>query len=159
MLLLILLVIAATVGWYLFRPERLFVNAKVHETLPQASEGTASSVTESAARLLSGSFHSVAHTSSGNAAIYKLAEGSRVLRFTDFETSNGPDVRVYLVASSDATDSMVCLSNSTSTLIARHRITLEGYSKEKMMKTTFLKVAATDGSHLVTCCGSTVTSS
>jgi hypothetical protein len=28
-----------------------------------------------------------------------------VLRFTHFETSNGPDVRVYLLASKDASDS------------------------------------------------------
>ena len=34
-----------------------------------------------------------------------MAEGKRLLRFTNFETSNGPDVRVYLVASRDASDS------------------------------------------------------
>jgi hypothetical protein len=34
-----------------------------------------------------------------------LADGKRVLRFTNFETSNGPDVRVYLVAADDAKDS------------------------------------------------------
>ena len=30
--------------------------------------------------------------------------GRRVLRLTDFVTSNGPDVRVYLVAAPNATD-------------------------------------------------------
>ena len=30
--------------------------------------------------------------------------GRRVLRLTDFATSNGPDVRVYLVATTDASD-------------------------------------------------------
>src|SRR5258708_1986206 len=98
MLLSILFVIAAAVAWYLFRPERLFVNVKVNETFPAASAATPST-TNSATRLVSGSFHSVAHKSSGNAMIYKLADGNRVLRFTDFETSNGPDVHVYLVAS------------------------------------------------------------
>jgi len=34
----------------------------------------------------------------------RLADGTRVLRFTDFKTSNGPDVHVYLVAADDATD-------------------------------------------------------
>jgi hypothetical protein len=38
------------------------------------------------------------------AAIYQLADGKRVLRFTNFSTSNGPDVRVYLGKASDATD-------------------------------------------------------
>ena len=33
-----------------------------------------------------------------------VSEPSRVLRLTDFETSNGPDVRVLLIANSDATD-------------------------------------------------------
>ena len=32
------------------------------------------------------------------------ADGRRVLRLTDFATSNGPDVRVYLVAAPDAAD-------------------------------------------------------
>jgi Electron transfer DM13 len=55
--------------------------------------------------LASGHFHGVAHKGVGEASIYQLAEGKRVLRFTNFETSNGPDVRVYLVASEDAKDS------------------------------------------------------
>ena len=39
------------------------------------------------------------------ATIYQLGEGKRILRLTNFATSNGPDVHVYLVAASDATDS------------------------------------------------------
>jgi Electron transfer DM13 len=54
--------------------------------------------------LASGSFHSVAHDSEGMVSIYQLGNGKRVLRFTDFQTSNGPDVRVYLVAANDARD-------------------------------------------------------
>ena len=41
----------------------------------------------------------------GDATIYQLPEGKRLLRLTSFETSNGPDVQVYLVAAPDATDS------------------------------------------------------
>ena len=37
----------------------------------------------------------------GTAAIYRLADGGRILRFTNFKTSNGPDVHVYLVAADD----------------------------------------------------------
>ncbi len=33
-----------------------------------------------------------------------LGDGSRVLRFTNFRTSNGPDVHVFLVAADDAKD-------------------------------------------------------
>jgi hypothetical protein len=36
--------------------------------------------------------------------IYRIANGSRVLRFTAFKTSNGPDVHIYMVAAEDATD-------------------------------------------------------
>ena len=32
------------------------------------------------------------------ASIYQLADGKRTLRLTEFATSNGPDVHVYLVA-------------------------------------------------------------
>ena len=54
--------------------------------------------------LASGKFHGVAHQTQGTATVYKLASGKKVLRLTDFETSNGPDVQVYLVAASDAAD-------------------------------------------------------
>ena len=94
-----LVILAAVVAWATFRPERLFVNAKVNENLPT------SATTVSETILASGSFHGVAHNSSGNASIHELPDGKRILRFTNFETSNGPDVHVYLVAASDATDS------------------------------------------------------
>jgi hypothetical protein len=55
--------------------------------------------------LASGSFHDVAHKGAGTATVYKYSDGRRVLRFTNFETSNGPDVHVYLVAAGDAGDS------------------------------------------------------
>jgi hypothetical protein len=44
------------------------------------------------------------HPSTGTATIYRLADGDRILRFTNFRTSNGPDVHVYLVAANDAKD-------------------------------------------------------
>ena len=95
-----LVVLAAVVAWAAFRPERLFVNAKVNESLPTT---TMSGNTETV--LASGKFHGVAHESSGQARIYQLADGKRILRFTNFATSNGPDVHVYLVAANDAADS------------------------------------------------------
>ncbi len=35
---------------------------------------------------------------------FNLADGKKTLRLTNFVTSNGPDVRVYLVAAQDAKD-------------------------------------------------------
>jgi hypothetical protein len=87
------------VAWYAFRPERLFVNQRVHEEL-----ATAQAANSPARTLASGKFHSVAHPTSGTAAVYQLADGTRVLRFTQFKTSNGPDVHVYLFDADDARD-------------------------------------------------------
>lgn len=92
------ILLAAVAAWAAFRPERLFVNAKVNESMPTA-------VNTGQTAIESGTFHSVAHATKGNASIYGLADGKRILRFTNFETSNGPDVHVYLVAANDATDS------------------------------------------------------
>ena len=36
------------------------------------------------------------HTGSGSATIYRLADGSQILRLEDFQVTNGPDLRVYL---------------------------------------------------------------
>jgi hypothetical protein len=101
------LVVLGGVGWYLFRPELLFVNKKVNEGLVTASAATAGQASESATApvsLLAGQFHSVAHETRGTASVHDLGGGRRVLRLTDFATSNGPDVRVYLVAAQDASD-------------------------------------------------------
>ncbi len=92
------LLVAAVAAWAAFRPERLFINAKVNESMPIAGN-TDHTV------LASGTFHSVAHSTKGDASIYQLADGKRILRLSNFETSNGPDVHVYLVAANDASDS------------------------------------------------------
>ncbi len=87
-------------GWALFRPELLFVKTNVNETLP----ATPATATAGPKTLAAGNFHSVAHETKGTATVYQFPDGKRVVRFTGFETSNGPDVRVYLVAAADATD-------------------------------------------------------
>jgi len=88
-------------AWFLFRPEKLFVNKTVNESLPAAGGAASSSASET---LLAGRFHGVAHATKGTATVYQLPDGKRVLRFTDFETSNGPDVQVYLGMAADAND-------------------------------------------------------
>jgi hypothetical protein len=92
------LVVLGGIGWYLFRPELLFVNKKVNE------EQVASAGASVARALAAGQFHSVAHETRGTATIQDIGGGRRVLRLSEFATSNGPDVRVYLVAASDAKD-------------------------------------------------------
>jgi hypothetical protein len=99
------LAVVGGIGWYAFRPELLFVRKTVNEGLPvAAAQPAARGSVAPAAVLLQGQFKSVAHETKGTAAVYELADGSRVLRLTEFVTSNGPDVRVYLVAAADAPD-------------------------------------------------------
>ena len=50
--------------------------------------------------LQSGGFQNGAHPTSGTATLFKLDDGKTVLRLTDFRTSNGPAVHVYLTAAS-----------------------------------------------------------
>jgi|ERR1051326_2865641 hypothetical protein len=89
--------LALLVAWYAFRPERLVVNRRVDEAMPSTQSGTPMP-------LVSGKFYSILHPTAGTATIYQMADGTHVLRFTDFSTSNGPDVHVYMVASDDAKD-------------------------------------------------------
>lgn len=101
----VIALLAIGTGWYLFRPERLFVNQKVDEALPVATANAGMTAEVPAEVVLaSGTFHKGSHETHGTATIHQLADGSRVLRLTDFGTSNGPDVQVYLVAADDATD-------------------------------------------------------
>ena len=96
----LVLVIALLLTWYAFRPERLVVDRRVHEDFPTTGGGS------SVQTLASGTFHGVLHPTQGTATIYRYGDGSRVLRFTNFRTSNGPDVHVYMVAADDANDSV-----------------------------------------------------
>ena len=91
--------VAAFLAWYAFRPERLVINRHVDEAMP-AAQGSASPQP-----LASGQFYSILHPTAGTATIYRMGDGTRVLRFTGFSTSNGPDVHVYIVAADDAKDS------------------------------------------------------
>ena len=91
-------VVAAIVAWYAFRPERLVVNRSVDEAFP-AAQGNSS-----AQPLESGRFYSILHPTEGTATIYNIGDGTRVLRLSSFKTSNGPDVHVYMVAANDAKD-------------------------------------------------------
>jgi len=63
--------------------------------------------------LETGTFHGKVHDTSGRATIYEESDGKRVLRLTNFKTSNGPDVHVILVAVKDAEDNANFLKSNT----------------------------------------------
>ena len=93
---LLVLVVAGFAAWYAFRPERIFINQRVNEQFPTTSAANN--------KLATGQFHNGAHETKGTATVFQLADGKKTLRLTDFTTSNGPDVHVYLVAANDAKD-------------------------------------------------------
>ena len=100
------IVVVLVAVWALFRPELLFVNKSVSESFPAGdAPATAMADNSNASPELTGQFHTVLHDTKGTASVYKLQNGQRVLRLTNFMTSNGPDVRVLLVAASDAASS------------------------------------------------------
>jgi hypothetical protein len=99
-----------------FQPQKLFLDQKVNEALPGVIESpagspssgqpTASPVPSPApsqsprapklAVLARGTFRSLEHGTSGQALILRRTDGSLLLRFDDLNTSNGPDLHVYL---------------------------------------------------------------
>ena len=118
-------IVAGGLLWYLFRPDALIISKTVHESFPDSGRAMASMAESPGmahssmangsgtmhasgmahesepAKLAAGRFHSNAHETKGVATIYRLDDGRRALRLTEFSTSNGPDVRVYLVAAGD----------------------------------------------------------
>ena len=113
---ILVIIILAIVGWYMFRPERIFIDSTVNEALPEADDIQATT-TSGPKTLSNGTFHGVAHEAKGNAEIIKLSDGKKILRFTDFAVSNGPDVVVYLSSANDANDSDT-IKNSDFVLIS-----------------------------------------
>ncbi|MFD5424916.1 DM13 domain-containing protein [Streptomyces sp. NPDC127084] len=101
---LVVVAVALAFGVYWFQPWKLFVDETVREELPQAvpsaaADGTGSGVPSAPAEpqvLATGTFISHEHTTEGKVRIVRLADGSRVLRLEGLDTSNGPDLRVWL---------------------------------------------------------------
>jgi hypothetical protein len=81
-------------AWWVFRPEKLWVNVKVNEPAPFDASVDLQP-------LYTGLLAGRAHPTSGRASIYQTRDGKRDLRLTDFMTSNGPDVHVLLATSAD----------------------------------------------------------
>ncbi len=97
-------IVVIAVLLYLFQPWALFTNKQVNEDLPTTPPVTATgspsgSATPTAATnttLATGPFVSFEHETTGTASLIRLADGRTVVRLTNFKTSNGPDVKVWL---------------------------------------------------------------
>ena len=109
-LIIVGVLVLGAIAWYAFRPERLFIDQTVSEKFPVSSAPMTAAAASRPAALYSGGFHDVAHKSKGTATVFQLPDGKRVLRLTEFETSNGPDVQLYMVAAPDARDNATVTS-------------------------------------------------
>lgn len=84
--------VAGNAFWYLASP--LWIDNVVSEELPAALQMD---------QVAQGSFRDAdrSHKGTGNATIFRIATGANVLRLTEFETTNGPDLEVWLVKASN----------------------------------------------------------
>lgn len=102
-------VVLGAIGLALFQPWKLVVDESVDEAAPTVAsvpaasapatpgEATAAPAAPAAPVVLAqGSFISHEHATTGTAAILRLPDGSRVLRIENLDTSNGPDLKVWL---------------------------------------------------------------
>ncbi|MGH2658509.1 MAG: DM13 domain-containing protein [Actinomycetota bacterium] len=97
---------------YWFGPQYLFIDRRVDEAVPTVAalpaaespaatgdQGTGQggeSAPTASVTLARGEFRGLEHDSTGTALVLELPDGSRFLRLEDLDTSNGPDLRVYL---------------------------------------------------------------
>ena len=114
------LVVLSILAWY-FQPWRLFTNTTVSEALPTAgteisaeqipsktspaTSSTRSNLSENSDPdlpvefplvLREGSFISHEHQTSGKLLILELENGDRILRIENLDTSDGPDLEIWL---------------------------------------------------------------
>lgn len=81
-----------------FQPQKIFIEDTVEEAAPDVVPMATTAGTSSPAEtdLPSGEFRSLEHETIGSARLIRVAAGSYVVRLEDLDTSNGPDLRVYL---------------------------------------------------------------
>jgi hypothetical protein len=98
----------AMAGFLWFRPDRLFTEDPVNEAVPGVevgemdTPGTDAGGASGPDVLARGRFISLEHPTRGQAVVLETGDGRRFLRFEGFETSNGPDLVVYLSAKKPA---------------------------------------------------------
>ncbi|MEU1587078.1 DM13 domain-containing protein [Micromonospora sp. NPDC005710] len=96
-------VVVSLLALYWFQPWKLFTDTYVDETVPRVATTpvtpapVSASPTPAADEILSaGEFVTHEHRTTGSAEIHRLADGSHQLVLRDLDTSNGPDLRVWL---------------------------------------------------------------
>ncbi|MEV6241319.1 DM13 domain-containing protein [Lentzea sp. NPDC051838] len=103
----VVLVVALGVGLYLFQPWRLLTVRETHEALlvpastpaqtqTQAATETAVKAPESPKEVATGEWRSLEHATTGKASLIKLPNGAHSVQFASLDTSDGPDLYVYL---------------------------------------------------------------
>lgn len=105
-LIVLVVVIVLGVAWYGVSP--LFMNKKVEDALPVETVPTDSPNTETTERkpatIISNPIpitDTVAHPASGQVRLLQAGD-RQILRYENYKTINGPDVRVYLATDTDA---------------------------------------------------------
>ncbi|MDT9698301.1 DM13 domain-containing protein [Streptomyces sp. P17] len=108
---LVVAVVGGGFGLYWFQPWKLWQDETVDEALPVAVGTSAPSATADPSapsatadpsapagpRILArGELISQEHDTSGTVKLVRLADGSHVVRLENLDTSNGPDLRVWL---------------------------------------------------------------
>ncbi|MEU9305669.1 DM13 domain-containing protein [Streptomyces sp. NPDC048269] len=94
--------VVLSAGLYWFQPWKLWQDKTVKETLPTAAATatvtprTSGSAPSGPQALAQGALISHEHTTTGTAKLIRLPDGSRTLRLENLDTSNGPDLRVWL---------------------------------------------------------------
>lgn len=66
------------------------------EAVPSGDGAAAEGAPDAPVVLAEGRFRSLEHETAGTARVVRLADGTRILRLQDLETSNGPDLRVIV---------------------------------------------------------------
>lgn len=103
----VVLVVALGVGLYLFQPWRLLTVRETHEALlvPTVAARTTAETTgqapvgkpaETAEEVAAGEWRSLEHATTGKASLIKLPGGGHSVQFASLDTSDGPDLYVYL---------------------------------------------------------------
>ncbi|AXO38010.1 putative secreted protein [Micromonospora sp. B006] len=100
----VVVVVGLGVSLYLFQPWRLVTDREVREALPSVTEpptaGTSGAQVTGGAPadvvLAAGDFVTHEHDTSGRAQLVRLADGRRQLLLRGLNTSDGPDLRVWL---------------------------------------------------------------
>ena len=94
--------LAGNAFWYLASP--LWIDVRVAES---------ASAAETTNVLARGQFRGAdsVHKGSGTAILYQGTEGRRLLRLTEFQVTNGPDLKVWLVGKANVTSSQDVTDN------------------------------------------------